>query len=275
MHTRGAVGAVRARRHSSLTHTLSWAVPVLLLTGAPLLAQEHAGQYAQADIQYGSAIYTAQCTPCHGVTGDQIGGVNLRSGRFRRVSTDDELRGILTSGIVGTGMPAFKFDPSEITGIIAYLRNMGAVDAKSVAVGDARRGQTLFEAKGACATCHRVNGTGALKGPNLSEIGGMRPASALEASLLDPNRAMLPVNRFVRVVTKEGKVMTGRRLNEDTYTVQLIDEQSERLVSVVKADLREYKVLTTSPMPSYQDKLSSGELADVLAYLLSLKGPKS
>src|SRR5712692_8024710 len=83
---------------------------LLLLRGASLLAQEHAGQYSPADIQYGAAIYTDQCVRCHGATGDQVGGVNLRSGQFRRASSDDELRVLVANGIAGTGMPAFKFD---------------------------------------------------------------------------------------------------------------------------------------------------------------------
>ena len=66
-------------------------------------------------------------------------------------------------------------------------------------------------------------------------------------------------------------MITGRRLNEDTYTVQLIDEQ-ERLVSLVKANLREYGLVRRTSMPSYRDKLATDELADLLAYLLSLKG---
>jgi mono/diheme cytochrome c family protein len=84
---------------------------------------------------------------------------------------------------------------------------------------------------------------------------------------------MLPINRFVRAVTRDGKAITGRRLNEDTYTVQLIDA-NERLVSLVKAELREYTVLKTSAMPSYKDKLTAGELDDVVAYLRTLKGSR-
>lgn len=75
----------------------------------------------------------------------------------------------------------------------------------------------------------------------------------------------------MRAVTREGKTIRGRRLNEDTYTVQLIDEQ-ERLVSLVKADLRDYEVGKTSPMPAATAVLTADEVADVLAYLLSLKG---
>jgi hypothetical protein len=81
------------------------------------------------------------------------------------------------------------------------------------------------------------------------------------------------MNRSVRAVLKDGRVVTGRRLNEDTYTVQLIDER-ERLMSLEKADLREYTVIEGSSMPSYKDKLSAGDLADLVAYLLSLKGQR-
>ncbi|PYR60065.1 MAG: hypothetical protein DMF91_13130 [Acidobacteria bacterium] len=75
----------------------------------------------------------------------------------------------------------------------------------------------------------------------------------------------------MRAVTRDGKVINGRRLNEDTYTVQLMDDQ-ERLVSLAKADLRDYTILKTSLMPSYKDTLGADDLADLVAYLLSLKG---
>ena len=82
---------------------------------------------------------------------------------------------------------------------------------------------------------------------------------------------MMPINRPVRIVTRDGTVVNGRRLIEDTYTVQLLDDH-EKLVSLVKSDLREYTILTASPMPSYRNTLNADELADVVAYLLTLKG---
>jgi hypothetical protein len=82
---------------------------------------------------------------------------------------------------------------------------------------------------------------------------------------------MLPINRPVRLVKKDGTVITGRRLNEDTYSVQVIDDR-ERLHSLLKSELREFTISTTSTMPSYKDTLSAEEQADVLAFLLSLKG---
>ena len=107
--------------------------------------------------------------------------------------------------------------------------------------------------------------------PDLRSIGALRTAAALETSVLDPTSAMVPINRPVRAITKDGRTINGRRLNEDTYTVQLIDDQG-RLTSLVKADLRAYTILIESPMPAYKGKLSSAEVADVVAYLLTLKG---
>jgi 3,4-dihydroxy-2-butanone 4-phosphate synthase len=81
---------------------------------------------------------------------------------------------------------------------------------------------------------------------------------------------MTPVNRSVHAVTKDGKSINGRRLNEDTYTVQLIDEQ-EHLVSLTKADLREFTVLKTTTMPSYKDKFSDDEIKALVAYIRAFK----
>src|SRR5882672_8852534 len=244
--------------------------------GGPLFAAQspgaaHPGEYAPADIAYGARLYDAQCTTCHGATGDGVGGVDLRSGRFRNAATDQDLVRVITNGIQGTGMQAFKLDPSEIAGIVAFLRNMNSFDRGSVKAGDAGRGRTTFEGKGACTRCHRIGAQGSHVAPDLSDIGAMRSPGSLVRSITDPTSQMMPINRPVRVVTRDGTVINGRRLNEDTYTVQLLDER-EKMVSLVKSDLREYTIQTVSPMPSYQNKLTPDELADVVAYLLSLKG---
>ena len=233
--------------------------------------QDRAVTYAPADIRYGAQIYAAQCAACHGANGTQIGGVDLGGGQLRRASSDQDLRTVLANGIPGTAMPPFRFDPSEVTAIVAYIRNMRNFDTHAGNLGDAARGRAWFEGAGGCTNCHRVNGKGPRVAPDLSEIGALRSADFLQRTLLDPGGMMLPVNRSVRAVTKDGKVISGRRLNEDTYSVQLIDDQ-EHLRSLDKANLREYTVLTTSNMPSYKDKMSEQETADLIAYLLTLKG---
>ena len=240
----------------------------------PLLAQQqvlHAGEYAPADIQYGATVYAAQCSTCHGPNGDSIAGVDLKSGRFRNASTDDDLRRVVTIGIPGTSMPGRQLDTAQMTGIIAFLRNMRDFNTAAVTLGDASRGRVLFEGKARCNNCHTVNGKGSRVAPDLSDIGTARSASTLQLALTDPSSVMLPINRPIHIVTKDGKTINARRLNEDTYTVQVIDDH-ERLLSLSKADLREYTISTKSSMPSSRDILNDQEMSDVVAYLVSLKG---
>lgn len=256
---------------------LLWAIvsAVLVFRGQDARAQgqDRAPEYFPADIQYGAQIFAMQCTACHGTSGDQIPGVNFRAGQFKRVVTDNDLRATITNGVPGTAMQPFAFGASELTGIVSYLRNMSSFDGKGFMVGNAAHGRELFVGAGNCTSCHAVNGKGPRVAPDLGDIGTLRTADLLHKTLVDPAGTMLPANRPVHAVTKDGKVIDGRRLNEDTYTVQLIDEQ-EHLVSLTKADLREFAVLKTTPMPSYKDKFSSQDLADLEAYLLSLKGVK-
>ena len=230
----------------------------------------HDNPYTSADIAYGATVYAAKCVTCHGAQGDAIGGVNLRSGTFRNAVIDRDLERFIRNGSPA-GMPPFALNATDMAGILAYLRNMNAFDPATVKAGDEARGRAIVLGKGACTGCHRIDLDGSLVGPNLSDIGTQRSAGSIQRSLLDPTSQMMPINRPIRVVTKDGTIINGRRLNEDTFTLQIIDDH-ERLHSLVKADLREFTIAKTSPMPSYKGKLSDDELGDVLAYLLSLKG---
>lgn len=168
-------------------------------------------------------------------------------------------------------MPPFALQPAELTGVIAFIRAGFDRTAIAARVGTPAPGRALFEGKGACATCHRVNGAGSRTAPDLSDIGASRTAGALQQALLDPTSVMMPINRPVRIVLKDGKTVVGRRLNEDTYTVQVIDDR-ERLLSIAKTDIARLTVETASTMPSYAGRLTPEELSDLVAYLLSLKG---
>jgi len=261
------------RKSAALT-----ACAIAALIATPALAQQtqptaqHAGEYSQADIQAGSIVYASQCGQCHGPNGDQVAGIDLRAGRFRNVSSDDDIKRVVTNGIPGTSMPGRKLQPAQLNAVVAFVRNMRDFNSAVVAMGDVSRGQALFEGKGGCGSCHRVGAKGSRTAPDLSEIGSMRNPAALQQSLIDPTSAMMPINRPVRIVTKDGRTITGRRVNEDTYSVQLVTSQ-EKLQSIVKSDIREYDILKTSTMPSFTDKLAPPEIADLVAYLASLRAP--
>lgn len=236
---------------------------------APLSAQQHS--YSPAEIATGKQLFTVQCQPCHGPNGDMVAGVDMHKGEFRRVSTDQEISRVILNGVPGTGMPPFSLPEASRAALVAYIRSLHDSGARATPAGDAQRGQQIFEGQGGCLNCHRVDGKGSRKGPDLSDIGAIRNAAALEHSILNPADAIAPQQRMIHAVTKNGTAISGMRLNEDTHTVQLIDENG-RLVSLSKSDLREYTVLKTTPMPSYQGKLTPQEIADVVGYLISLKG---
>jgi putative heme-binding domain-containing protein len=139
--------------------------------------------------------------------------------------------------------------------------------------GDAARGKVIFEGKGDCLGCHRVKVTGSRSGPDLTMIGRERRATRayLERALLDPDADVASANRGVRVtLKKDGTVVTGRLLNRDMFTVELVDDQGHTKL-FPKSELSDVTIVIKGLMPSYKGKLNSEEVADVVAYLSSLK----
>ena len=233
-----------------------------------LLAQHG---FTPADVEEGEQLFIENCAICHGPEGDAVPGVELARGKYRHASSDEELSQVITKGIPGTPMPPGNFHEHQVNTLIAYLHSMSTIDAGNATLGDATRGKAIFEGKGECLKCHRVDGKGSYTGPDLTDIGVTRRSAQLERSLLDPEAEILPQNRSFRVVTRDGTTVTGRLLNLDTFTVQLMDS-SERLRSFSKSDLKEFSFVDKSPMPSYRGRLSSSEVSDVVAYLVTLKG---
>ncbi len=235
-----------------------------------IMAQEVGDhQYTTEAIETGSQVYTQQCALCHGPQGSLVDGINLSIGQFRTAQSDADLRQVIAEGAAEGRMPAFSLRADEMSGVIAYIRAGFDTEGVAVIIGDPVRGKALFEGKGECANCHRVGGVGPRTAPDLSNIGAIRTPASLQRNLLDPATALLPINRPVRLVTRNEETIVGRRLNEDTYTVQVIDSQ-ERLRSLKKTDLISYEI---SDQPSKQaTTMTSEEVADVVGYLLTLRG---
>jgi len=216
-------------------------------------------------------LYEAHCGTCHGTDGEGVQGIDFHKGQFRRVASDADLLRTIVNGIPGTAMPPTNLTRDEASMIMGYVRSLAKAAPAITSPGDRMRGQALFEGKAGCTSCHLVRGTGSHFGPDLSTVGSLRQLAELEQTLRDPGSRIQPQNRLVRVVQNDGTAITGRRLNEDTLTIQLIDP-NERLLSFSKSELREYTLLKTSTMPSYREKLRDDEIADIVSYLSSLKG---
>src|SRR5262245_14806526 len=272
-------GLTRSNTISKMPAVITYGIPmraatvcVLAFAGAMLTAEASFAQHNTAqDIDDGGRVFRNTCANCHGPDGNEVAGIDLGRGIFRRAKTDQDLVQIIRNGVPGTAMPASEMPVAQAEQVVAYLRSVAATKRSVTAPGDVDRGKDLFHNKGACTACHRVDGVGARLGPDLSDIGRLRRAVELETSLVDPGKEILYNNRTYKVVTKDGSTVTGRLLNLDSFNVLMLDSK-EQLRSFEKANLRDYGFVDVSPMPSYKEKLNAQELADVVSYLVSLKG---
>jgi putative heme-binding domain-containing protein len=237
------------------------AICALLLTAAG----QHV--YTNADVENGARLYSASCATCHGPRGDAVRGVALFGGSFRRATTDDDVARIILSGIPGTSMPPNKYSEAEAGMIVAYLRG-AARGGVTTTTGDAARGRAIFGGKGRCTTCHNETSRMA---PPLDDVGVVRRPLEIEQALVDPSADIHYDYRFVRAVTKSGETFTGRLLNQSTFSIQILDSK-EQLRSLDKADVKEFTIKTTSEMPSYRGVLETQEIADLVTYLVTLRG---
>ena len=140
--------------------------------------------------------------------------------------------------------------------------------AQDTPPGDAGRGKALVESSG-CFDCHRIDDRGSRLGPNLSSIGARRTTARLREALVDPDAEVIADNRFARIVTKDGASVTGKLLNQDAISVQVMNPKEE-LKTYLRANVREFTILDKGLMPSVQGKLTNQPVDDIVAYLSSL-----
>jgi putative heme-binding domain-containing protein len=223
-----------------------------------------------ADVSQGQKLYMGRCAGCHGPDGDGGKGANLAVPELPRASTDPALYRVIRYGISDTEMPQSLMAPREVWQVAAYVRSLGAVRREPVS-GDAARGAQVVRGRGGCVGCHTIGLEGGRMGPALTDIGTRRSPGHLRNKILDAQSDLPDHFRMVSFATKDGKPVSGVRLNEDTYSIQLRDNAA-RLQSFWKRDVSNLKVEKKSPMPSYKGKLTDAEVNDAVAYLVTLRG---
>jgi putative heme-binding domain-containing protein len=280
-----------AMKKTIVVTTAGVAAALLVALSFPLEARQHS--YSPEQIAEGRQLYGANCGRCHGDNGDSITGVALFT-QIRRASSDDEIAALIRQGLPGTSMPAHSFTTSQSQSVVAFLRSMVGVAPGAATIpatgyrssvditrGNAARGKSMFVGKAGCAACHRAEGAGGVSGPDLSAIAAARPlfgfgpltsidVATLERAVVEPDADIAMPFRTFQVTLASGAVVRGQLLNQDTFSVQMLDGE-QNLRSFPKSELKAFGLLP-SPMPSYRERLTVQELTDVLAYLLTLKG---
>jgi cytochrome c oxidase cbb3-type subunit III len=255
----------------------NWRLCLFVFFSTAAIAAARSGQDPNAaltadDLAHGKRLYVGQCALCHGIEGVGGRGPALNRPTLSRAKDNQALYFVIKNGVAGTEMPgAWQLTDREVWRVVGYIRSLNRVEA-SMLTGDASRGRELYRAKG-CAVCHIVRGEGGASGPELTEIGARRSAAYLREALIDPSASAPEGFLVVSVITRAGRSIRGLRVNEDSFTIQLRDDE-DRFHSFRKNELKDLKKeFGVSTMPSYKT-MAAAELDDLVAYLASLGGPK-
>jgi len=255
-----------------------------------MLAADDRNPYARdaKAAKAGEFEFRINCALCHGLGAHGGGrGPDLTRAQKKHAHSDAELFQVISNGIPGTVMPAngtngqgVGMTDEEIWQIITYIRSV-EVKAPAKPVGNATHGKELFYGDANCSLCHMVEGRGGRVGPELTAVGGSRTREAIIDSVRNPSRRLAwglteSTKEFpqeyetITVVTADGKQIKGVALNEDNFSVQIMDT-SEQIYLLDKDKLRSFQKSRESMMPQYNpDILSGKDLDDILAFLISV-----
>jgi len=235
----------------------------------------------------GEFQFRINCALCHGLGARGGGrGPDLTKAHKRHGDSDGDLFRNISQGIPGTVMPAngtngqgVGMTDEEIWQIITYLRSI-QLKAPIKNLGNAVHGKQLFYGDANCSTCHMLEGKGGRVGPDLTSVGASRTVESLVESVRKPSQRLAwgltePTKEFaqqyetVTVVTANGEEIKGVTLNEDSFSLQLMDT-AEKIHLLEKDKLRSITKSRESLMPSYDTgTLSDRDLSDIIAYLLA------
>jgi cytochrome c oxidase cbb3-type subunit 3 len=235
------------------------------------LARQSSEDGSKVTLELGRTMYNSSCAGCHGLDGSGSDkAVDISGSAKVRHLTDAQLSGIISSGVPGTGMPAFhSLSERQISALVDYLRLLQGKSETRTLPGDARLGKAIFFGKGECSDCHTISGEGGFLGPDLSGYGSTASAKGISDEIVRLRRTPPQGYRSAVLVTVAGDRIEGLIRNEDNFSVQF-QTKDGGFHSFQKSELRRLDRLETSLMPTnYGERLSSAELDDLVSYLLA------
>lgn len=247
------------------------ALAAVCLADGPVKKNPFAGD-AKA-VGEGRILFRGSCGTCHGIKAEGGRGPDLTLGTYSVGDADGDLFNVVSNGAAGTEMPEFgsRLEEESIWRLVTYIRSVARHEPPPK-LGSVEAGQKLFWEKGQCGQCHRVQGRGGRMGPDLGSVGRQRSLAYLKESLLDPNADLTPGYATVTVVTRDGRNIVGVQRGFDNFSAQLMDV-GENIYSFLKSDVTSMKREFRSLMPdNYRRLFSDGEINDLLAYMVSLRG---
>lgn len=141
------------------------------------------------------------------------------------------------------------------------------------AQGDPHRGQAIYRRKELnCIGCHAISGAGGNVGPDLSGVGVTSPTEYLLESIVVPSAVIKEAYLTLQVLTSDGVVVRGVKVDRDDQRLILRDENGREIV--IPEDEIEQEAEGKSLMPEgLHHLLTEDELVDLVAFLAALGKP--
>jgi cytochrome c oxidase cbb3-type subunit 3 len=222
----------------------------------------------------GQLTFASSCAGCHGLDGrGSEKAPNIAANVKVEHFTDAQLADIISNGVPGTGMPAFRaLSPAQVRAVVGYLRVLQGKGKARALPGDADQGKKIFFGKADCSTCHTISGQGGFLGPDLSASGSMS-ADAILKAILNPAPIIPAGYKPATITTRDGTRVEGVIRNEDNFSVQL-QTRDGAFLFFDKSEVKSIEYGSQSLMPSnYADRLSRSELNDLISFLMSAGSP--
>jgi mono/diheme cytochrome c family protein len=234
-----------------------------------------------AAIERGRALYSVNCTFCHGA--DTRGGDGGPSLLRAAIVLDDQngelIAPVVKNGRTDRGMPKFDFTDPQIQDVVAFIHSFTAAgyDASrmkppSIIVGDARAGEAYFGRT--CGSCHSASGD--LRGyasrftdEQLMQQTWMMPGSGGRGAT--PPKLSVPPTT-VTVTLSSGEKVEGVLDRLDDFVVSLTERDGTHRSFRTTGDTP--KVEVHDPLQPHKQLLTTyadADIHNVTAYLATLK----
>ncbi|MEI6235399.1 MAG: HEAT repeat domain-containing protein [Planctomycetota bacterium] len=140
--------------------------------------------------------------------------------------------------------------------------------------GDAKLGEDVFKFHAAgCLKCHKIGGegheAGSDAGPKLAGVATRLTRDKILESLIDPSAVIVPGFGTTTFRMKDGLVISGSVIEENTTEISVKDAEGKTL-KINVADIKK-RAQPVSPMPPMGPVMKPREIRDLIEYLSTLK----
>jgi cytochrome c oxidase cbb3-type subunit III len=254
--------------------------PAVSPASKPPPATKTPQSYPPEQIQAGETRFVGQCGFCHGrdAGGSESGPDLIRSTLVAEDVRGDKIGPVIRQGRPDKGMPGSNLSDTDIAAIVAFIHDAKAkaaaegggrrsVDVEDLQTGNLEAGRQYFNGAGGCAQCHSLTS-------DFAKVGARYQGLALLQRLLYPGSGRAagppPARPNATVTTRDGKVVTGKVMFHDEFTITLADAGGWTRswpVTQVKVAIDNPLQAHVDQLPKYTDK----DMHDVFMYLQSLK----